>query len=243
MNNQKSRIDNLHEFDKIEDLSFLEWGNRRGHFEINCPEDTLTDIRARILELILKTELSRIEQELSSLIFISVNESISAGVDKIVRSPNEISGLLRAFEPAMKRWRYDDDEKRDPIKWPIKNEREVQDIIWLMMRPYYPDLQDEETLPKFGHSSYIVDFAIPSLRTLLEVKYCRKSSEFKKIEKEIMEDGIAYLANIDHYDRIIVFIYDHSCSVQDHDTTISALKQIPSIQDVIIVSRPSQLPA
>ena len=122
MNNQKVESIIYMNLIKQTTFSFLEWGNRRGHFEISGPEDTLTNIRARILELIVKTELSRIEQELSSLIFISVNESISSGVDKIVRSPNEISGLLRAFEPAMKRWRYDDDEKRDPIKWPIRNE-------------------------------------------------------------------------------------------------------------------------
>jgi hypothetical protein len=40
---------------------------------------------------------------------------------------------------------------------------------------------------------------------------------------------------------LIVFIYDDSASVQEHDTTRRALVQIPGIIDVVIVSRPSQL--
>lgn len=39
-----------------------------------------------------------------------------------------------------------------------------------------------------------------------------------------------------------VFIYDESSSVQEHDTTRSALLKLPDITDVIIVCRPSHLP-
>ncbi len=34
-----------------------------------------------------------------------------------------------------------------------------------------------------------------------------------------------------------------SSSIQEHGLTVSALRQIPQIGDVVIVSRPSQLPA
>ena len=43
------------------------------------------------------------------------------------------------------------------------------------------------------------------------------------------------------YNKIVVFIYDESASVQEHDTTASSLCSIDRISDVIIVSRPSQL--
>jgi len=83
----------------------------------------------------------------------------------------------------------------------------------------------------------------PRKRLLVEVKYARQASDFKRIEKEILEDAAAYLLHAqDRYDRILVFIYDHSSSVQEHTLTRDTLLMLPQIEDVIIVSRPSQLP-
>jgi len=78
---------------------------------------------------------------------------------------------------------------------------------------------------------------------LIEVKYARKAGDFKVLEKEIMEDSIAYLVETrDRYQRLLVFIYDASGSVQEHALTAATLRKIPGIADVIVVSRPSQLP-
>jgi hypothetical protein len=73
------------------------------------------------------------------------------------------------------------------------------------------------------------------------VKYVRKSSDFKEIEQQVLVDSVAYLNGITAYKEIVVFIYDESASVQEHDTTASALRSIDRISDVIIVSRPSHL--
>lgn len=144
----------------------------------------------------------------------------------------------------MRRWRWDEDARvRNPIRWVIRSEREVQDILWLILRSVFDDVLDEETLPKFGHSTYRADFGIPSLRLLVEAKFVRQAGDFKSVEKEILEDSVAYLQATDRYDRILAFIYDHSASVQMHEDTVRDLRRLPAIEDVIIVSRPSQIPA
>lgn len=99
---------------------------------------------------------------------------------------------------------------------------------------------DEDALPKLGHSTYKADFAIGSLRLIIEAKFARSKDDFKQIEKEIQEDCIPYLRDL-RYESLIVFIYDDSASVQEHDITRRALLEIPGIVDVVIVSRPSQL--
>jgi hypothetical protein len=76
---------------------------------------------------------------------------------------------------------------------------------------------------------------------LVEVKYARSKGDFKGIEKEVMEDSIGYLQGGAPYKEIVVFIYDASASVQEHDITARALLQLDSVSDVIIVSRPSVL--
>jgi len=229
-------------FNSIETLSFLLFGYKKGYFRLDYQNTDIASIRKNILNLLIRTEISSIPPENAALIWYGANESVFGGISRLIVSPGHLSFLLSKFQAAMKRWRFDSDDLRSPIRWPIHSEREVQDIIWLMLRPYFDDLIDEENLPQFGHSSYKPDFALPSLNVLLEVKYTRSASDFKKTEKQIMEDSVGYLANTSKYNKIIVFIYDHSSSVQEHDQTQRALKQIDCIEDVIIVSRPSQLP-
>lgn len=141
----------------------------------------------------------------------------------------------------MKRWRWDGDNLQNPIHWPVTQEREVQDILWLILRSYFPDIVDEDALPKLGHSTYRADFGIGSLKLVIEVKFASSKDDFKQIEKEVQEDCIPYLRDI-RYESLIVFIYDDSASVQEHDTTRRALLQLPGVAEVVIVSRPSQIP-
>jgi len=57
---------------------------------------------------------------------------------------------LENFEATMRRWRWDADTLHNPIRWQITQEREIQDILWLILRSYFPDIVDEDTLPKLG---------------------------------------------------------------------------------------------
>ena len=96
----------------------------------------------------------------------------------------------------MKRWRWDAEELQKPIRWPVTQEREVQDILWLILRSYFPDVVDEDALPKLGHSTYKADFGIGSLKLIIEAKFATSKDDFKKIEKEIQEDCIPYLRDL-----------------------------------------------
>ena len=57
-----------------------------------------------------------------------------------------------------------------------------------------------------------------------------------------MEDSVGYLRETRMYQRLVVFIYDDSASVQEHAITSNALELLPNVEGVVIVSRPSQLP-
>lgn len=114
----------------------------------------------------------------------------------------------------MQRWRWDDPAVvKHPVRWEIAPEREMPDILSLILRSVFDDVVDEETLPNIGRSTYRADLGIPSLRLLIEATRARKAGAFKAIEKEIMGDSIAYLSETrDHCDRILVFIYDEPMS-------------------------------
>ena len=198
------------------------------------------ELQKRIASEALRTDLAQLPVSRIALIYRTVTAILDASIDQAILSRSHLVTVLSRFEAAMRRWRCDESVKH-PVRWPVTAEREVQDILWLILRPVFDDLVDEETLPRLGHSTYRADFGIPSLGILIEVKYVRKSGDFKEIEKQVLEDSVAYLNGVTAYKEIVVFIYDDSASVQEHDTTATALRSIDGISDVIIVSRPSQL--
>ena len=226
----------------IEEMSILLWATKRGIFKNKGNSEKLSAIRHKLINQLIKEDIAVDASDKAAIIWIATSEGISADISTYLMSPSYVSAVLSRFEDAMKRWRFDDPDKvKNPVRWPIASEKHVQDILWLILRSYFEDLVDEDALPKFGHKYHITDFAIPSLRLLIEVKYIYKSAEFKKIEEQIMVDSVAYLSKTKDYDKIIVFIYDETSSVQEHGTTKNDLMNIDGIEDVIIVSKPSQI--
>ena len=238
-------IDDVRQYRDVAELALLEWGSRHGALLLVDPRVDRSKLQARVLREAAVADPSALGPARAALVWSAVHASLVRGADELVLSRSHISAILRRFEAAMRRWRWDDPATaKYPIRWEITAEREVQDILWLILRSVFDDVVDEETLPKIGHSTYRADFGIPSLRLLIEAKYARKAGDFKAIEKEIMEDSVAYLLETrGRYERILVFIYDESASVQEHGLTEMGLRKLPQIEDVVIVSRPSQLPA
>lgn len=227
----------IHDISKATGLtesSFLMWAVQRQAVALGKPESQLPQLQERILDLMLKNSMETMGAPEAALVLSAANTCISRSVHEMILSGSHVAAMLSRFEDAMKRW---------PERWTIKDEDDVQSIVWLMLRSCFEDLVDEDTLPKFGHSSYKADFGIPSLGLLIEVKMVRKAQDFKKVEKEIMEDSIGYLQQTRRYSKLLVFIYDESSSVQEHGTTRQDLSKIQAMEDVVIVSRPSQLSA
>ena len=96
--------------------------------------------------------------------------------------------------------------------------------------------------PRLRHSSYRSDLGLSRLGILVEIKYVRSAAEFKHIEKQVIEDSVAYLRERTHLQKIVVFICDASSSMQEHDVTTAVLLDLEHVIDVVIVSRPSHLP-
>lgn len=226
------------------ELALLAWGIQRGAFSLLRSKKDLSQLYKHTLHTASTVDVHLLDPSQAAVVWRALHTLLMRSIEEIMLSRNHVSLILQRFEAALRRWRWDSEPTmRNPIRWPITSEREVQDILWLILRSVFDDVVDEDTLPKLGHSTYRADFGLPSLRLLIEVKYVRQAADFKKIEKEVLEDAAAYLLHTqERYDRILVFIYDHSSSVQEYSVTKNALLLLPQIENVIIVSRPSQLP-
>lgn len=121
------------------------------------------------------------------------------------------------------------------IKEPPKNEKAVQDIIWIMLRSQFDRLDREDTLPKFGIKNYIPDFGIPDLQVLVEAKFIGEKTDAKAIQEEIMADIPVYLNASPKYKSIVVFVYDYAHKLRDSRKFEEDLKSIDGIVDVIVI--------
>jgi CRP-like cAMP-binding protein len=153
----------------------------------------------------------------------------------------QVVQVLERVPSALERWVWEDtfpSAKRKARKWQIDNEYHVQSLLYFLLKPVFPDLVDEDYLPKVGHVKSRTDLFIPCLRLVVEVKFLRDGDPFSKIEREIAEDATYYHAG-DGSDRIIVaFVWDNSCRVQHHDTMKGGVGKMSGINDIVIVSRP-----
>ena len=165
-----------------------------GTVRLADPVAQLKSLQLQILTLLLQTRAGDLSVPEAALVRAAAGHIIDATLDSAVLGASHVGAVLRRFTPAMRRWRWDDPARvKDPVQWPIRSEREVQDIAWALLRAVFDDLVDEEPLRKVGHSWYRADFGLPRLGVLVEIKYVRAAAEFKKIEKEILEDSVAYL--------------------------------------------------
>lgn len=230
----------VHAEASLYETAFWDWMIRHQMHSEQVADKQLSANRRKLL-FSAATELRFESTSQAAFIWAGISAALFYALTAASVQPQHVVVVLENFEAAMRRWRWDADTLQSPVRWQISQEREIQDILWLILRSYFPDVVDEDTLPKLGHSTYRADFGIRSLKLIIEAKYATSRDDFKKIEKEVQEDCVPYLRDL-RYESIIVFIYDESSSVQEHDTTRRALLEIPGVVGVVIVSRPSQLP-
>lgn len=117
---------------------------------------------------------------------------------------------------------------------PPDDEYELQRVLWTMLAGYFPDLQDEIWLSKFGVYHPRADFAVESLRVVVEAKYTRSAADFRKVQEEITGDAASYTSRPAILDRVIAVVYDRSSSVYLHEPFRGALLTVAGIADVIV---------
>ena len=104
----------------------------------------------------------------------------------------------------------------------------------------FPDLNDEETLPPVGQKSPRVDLSIPSLGTVVEVKFMRAGKSFQDVIEEIAADASLYATDL-RWKSLIPFVWDDTRRVEEHQKLAVGLEQLPMVVGAVVVSRPGKM--
>lgn len=157
--------------------------------------------------------------------------------------PRDVLRVLEGVQRSFKRWSWETDprtRKSAVARWEIENEYHVQNLLWAVLAPLFPDLNDEETLPPIGQKSPRVDLSIPSLCTVIEVKFMRPATPFQNVIEEIAADASLYTTD-PRWTSIIPFVWDDARRMEEHQKLVAGLKQLPGVIGAVVVSRPGKM--
>jgi hypothetical protein len=158
----------------------------------------------------------------------------------------DVARLLAGVARSMRRWAWDEKpltKNSVAAHWEIDNEYHVQDMLWAILAPVFPDLDDEEWLKSLGQHHPRADLAIPSLELIIEVKFMRKGGKavFAEMIQQVAADASTYLQRGSGYQHLIAFIWDDEARTEEHAELRQGLMRLRGVEDAIVLSRPSRM--
>lgn len=150
-----------------------------------------------------------------------------------------LEGIVRSFQS----WTWEDrprTTKSPVVRWHVENEYHVQNLLWAVLAPLFPDLRAEEYAAPVGHKNPRMDLTIPSLKLVVEAKFIRAGKSFADIQDELAADNTLYGSD-PKWELIIPFIWDDSRRGEQHATLLQGLRVMPKVYDAVVMSRPGRM--
>lgn len=159
---------------------------------------------------------------------------------------NDLLGFLEHIPVGLRRWTWEDAGRTrgsDPVKWSVENEYHVQNLLYVLLAPVFNDIADEVNLQPVGQKSPRMDLYLPSLHTIIEVKYRKDSKRtFPMLIGEIAEDASLYRVDAKYKDaRIVIFLWDCTHATQEYAKFKEGVLKIDGINGCVVVGSPSTM--
>ncbi|MEE7492118.1 hypothetical protein MOTC310_17220 [Methylobacterium oryzae] len=157
--------------------------------------------------------------------------------------PDDVLRVLQGVERSLRLWTWEErprTTKSRLVRWEIESEYHVQNMLWAILAPLFPDLNAEEYTPPVGHKNPRMDLTVPSLGLVIEVKFVRPVVSFAKVVEEIAADAALY--RVDPRWRVLIpFVWDDTFRTEEHPKLIEGLRKLEMVHDAVVVSRPGKM--
>lgn len=178
-------------------------------------------------------------------VFDQVNQDVAIVPPK-GWSLDDLLGFLEHIPVGLKRWTWEDSGRTrgaQPVMWRVENEYHVQNLLYVLLAPVFNDIADEVNLQPVGQKNPRIDLYLPSLHTIIEVKYRKDvKKSFPMLIGEIAEDASLYRADAKYKDaRIVNFLWDCTRATQEHAKFKEGVLKINGISGCVVVSAPSTM--
>lgn len=169
------------------------------------------------------------------------DHSLPARIGKL--EPLDVVRVLQGVAKSLRRWTWESIPKTPNSQatfWDIQNEYHVQNLLYAILAPLFIDLNDEETIAPVGQKNPRLDLSIPSLGTIIEVKFLRPGISMQKIIDEIAADVGLYSTDA-RWSALVPFIWDDSARTEEHAKLTAGLNQMNMVIGTIVVPRPGKM--
>lgn len=161
-------------------------------------------------------------------------------------SLDDLLGFLEHIPVGLKRWTWEDTGRTkgaEAVQWQLNNEYHVQNLLYVLLAPIFNDIADEVTLQPVGQKNPRIDLYLPSLHTIIEVKYRKDAKKsFSVLIGEIGEDASIYRVDTKYKDaHIVCFLWDCTRSTQEHTKFKEGVLKIEGIDGCVVISAPSTI--
>jgi hypothetical protein len=102
-----------------------------------------------------------------------------------------LTTIRRAVDALTPAFRCFTTRERGLTSWPITQEDDVRDLLFVMLRASIDDIRREEPTPSRAGSSRVADLRSRLARTLIEIKWVRKG-RWRRVLDEIYADIQTY---------------------------------------------------
>jgi hypothetical protein len=178
-------------------------------------------------------------------VFDEVNQNVAVVPPK-GWSLDDLLGFLEHIPVGLKRWTWEDGGRTrgaEPVQWRVENEYHVQNLLYVLLAPIFNDIADEVNLQPVGQKNPRIDLYLPSLHTVIEVKYRKDlKKSFPALIGEIAEDASLYRADAKYKDaQIVSFLWDCTRATQEHAKFREGVLKMEGINGCVVVSAPSTM--
>jgi hypothetical protein len=157
-------------------------------------DDHLTQLRCDLIGRLASLDTSDLDL-MDYGMLEAVTERLAAQGARLlpVRNMEFLLGVLERFPQCVKREKHN-----------LKDEDDVQRVLWTMLRSHFDDIVDEEYLRRFGLKNYKLDIGVRSLRTIVEAKFVRPKADLGKMQDELLADVHGYLKSTTEFDKLVM---------------------------------------
>lgn len=176
----------------------------------------------------------------------AIDWAVQRAMDFDIAAPTlcDVAAILHRVSTVFQRWTWEEKPRTtragaEPRRWHIENEYHFQSLLFAVLKPLVPALEEEKYLPPTGTYQPRADLCIASLETVIEVKFWYQSKSIKELTEEIAADLTLYLRPDSPYKKVIAAIWDDGTRTESQAELKRGLTGLSGLADVVIVNRPA----
>jgi hypothetical protein len=156
----------------------------------------------------------------------------------------DVAVVLNCVPSIFQRWTWEDRPRTAKVgaearRWHIENEYHFQNLLYAVLKPLLPALDEERYLPPTGTYQPRADLCILALELVIELKFWYQGKSVKDLTEEIAADLTLYLRPDSPYKKVIVAIWDDGARTENQAELKRGLTGLTGLASVVIVNRPA----